>query len=111
VKRVLVKAPKGTTLAEDKDEAGKFRDEVVLPALEKGERVEIDFSRVDSATQSYIHVLVADAVRKYGDEVFTRIQFKGAAPGIQSLIATVFEYTMLAQATADGAEDAAPVAD
>jgi pyruvate-formate lyase len=111
VKRVAVRAPKGTTIAEDKDEAGTFRDDVILPALAEGERVEIDFTKVEAATQSYIHVLVADAVRRYGDDIFGMIQFKGAAPGIKSLIATVFEYTMLAKATADGTESVGPEAE
>jgi hypothetical protein len=104
LKTVRVSAPSGTTLAENKDEAQELRDEIILPALEAGETVEIDFSAVDSATQSYIHVLVADAVRKYGDEIYGRLHFVQPSPGILSLIETVFEYTMLASREAEGAD-------
>ena len=102
MRTVRVTAPAGTTLAENKDEAQDFRDKVILPALDQGETVEIDFSEVDAATQSYIHVLIADAIRKYGEDVFDRIHFVRPTEGIVSLIETVFEYTMLAMQAARG---------
>jgi STAS-like domain of unknown function (DUF4325) len=70
VKRIRIKPVPNTTLAENKDEAANLRDETILPALAQGETITLDFSGVETATQSYVHALIADAIRRYGDDSF-----------------------------------------
>lgn len=107
MKTIKISPVPGTTLAENKDDAARLRDDVVLPALAEGEGVRLDFGGIETATQSYVHALVAEAVRRYGDRAFDLLEFKHCAPGVQHIVRTVFEYTLLAQANAagDGVEE------
>jgi STAS-like domain of unknown function (DUF4325) len=64
-------------LAEDKDAARQIRIDHVLPALERGDSLELDFTEVGLATQSYIHALISEAVRRYGDKALSLLHFTG----------------------------------
>lgn len=90
----------GTALAEDKDDAKRLRDERILPALQAGHTVELDFAGVELATQSYVHALISEAVRRTGDGVFDLLKFRNAGPGVQNVVVAVFEYTRTAAAAA-----------
>jgi len=98
IRTVKVKPVPGTTLAENKDEAARLRDEVILPAVQAGKSVTIDFDGIETATQSYVHALVADVIRRFGDASFELLLFRNCSPGVQHIVRTVFEYTLLAQA-------------
>lgn len=102
MKKVKIKPVPETSMAEDKDIAGELRDTVILPALRNGERVEVDFSAVETATQSFVHALLADAIRLKGDDSFEYLSFRGCAPAVQSIIKTVFGYTLRAMESATG---------
>lgn len=78
--------------AENKDIAREIRLQKIIPALEKNENVVLDFQHIDAATQSFIHALISDLIRKYGDDVLDRIQFKSCNETIQKLITLVIEY-------------------
>ena len=78
--------------AENKDIARDVRVKELLPALQKGERVTMDFKGVDAATQSFVHALLSDAVRKFGAEAFERITFKGCNENVQRMINIVADY-------------------
>ena len=78
--------------AENKDIARSFRITHLMPALERGEAVEIDFAGVSLSTQSFVHALVSDAMRKFGPDVLDRITFRGCNAAIQTLVSTVSEY-------------------
>ncbi len=80
--------------AEDKDEARKIRIETVLPALDKNETVVIDFHDVKYSTQSFIHALLGEALKKYKDGALKRFEFKDCAPQIKSLIQLVVDYSL-----------------
>jgi hypothetical protein len=102
--RVVKIAPvPNTLLAETKDDAKRIRMEEILPALEGGENIELDFSDVGFATQSYVHALISEAIRRYGEESFDRISFRGCTEEVQQVVLTVFEYTMAAAEAAAGA--------
>jgi len=51
--------------AENKDLARKIRMEEIVPALDNGQEVILDFENIDSATQSYIHALISDLIRRF----------------------------------------------
>lgn len=80
------------SFAENKDEAKKIRTETIVPALEKGEDVTLDFAGIDSATQSFIHALISGLMRKYGAEVLDRIFFKNCSQTVSKLIELVTSY-------------------
>jgi len=78
--------------AENKDVARQLRTEQLMPALETGQKIIVDFDRVSLSTQSFIHALISDALRKHGASVLDNIQFRKCNPAVQALIATVCDY-------------------
>jgi hypothetical protein len=81
------------SFAEDKDVARNLRRELLLPALERGELVTLDFAGVDLATQSFVHALVSDAIRRLGPKALDQIIFKNCSEVIRTLVEIVSEYS------------------
>lgn len=94
--RISVRPVPGTLIAESKDDARAIRQSKLLPALERGNRVQIDFGQVGFATQSFIHALLSEAIRTYGDSSFDLISFVNCTSAVREVILTVFEYTLAA---------------
>ena len=88
----IVIRTKAGSFAENKDIARELRTKHIIPALERNETVIIDFSGVTGATQSFMHALISDAVRKFGEEVFDRLKFKNCNPVIKEVVSIVAEY-------------------
>ncbi len=80
------------SFAENKDIAREIRLRKIIPALEKGEEIILDFENINSATQSFIHALISDLMRKYGNEVLDKISFKSCNETIQKVINIVSNY-------------------
>lgn len=78
--------------AENKDIARDIRINEMIPALEQGKDITVDFSGVDAATQSFVHALLSDILRKYGIDVLGRIEFKSCGIKVQKIIEIVAEY-------------------
>lgn len=78
--------------AENKDIARGIRVNELLPALEKHEPVTLNFERVSSTTQSFVHALISDAIRKHGIDVLDDITFKDCNDNVKQLIKIVAEY-------------------
>ncbi len=78
--------------AENKDVARDIRIGEIIPALERNEEVILDFDRVDAVTQSFIHALISDPLRKYGNDVLDRIGFKSCNETVKKIINIVVEY-------------------
>jgi hypothetical protein len=91
MKRVSIFSHAGA-FAENKDVARNLRLNDLVPALEKGEELLIDFERVDAATQSFVHALISDLMRRYGPDVLDRIQFKSCNETVQKIITIVVDY-------------------
>jgi len=83
-----------TGFAEDKDEARNIRLAIVLPALEKRESLVLDFKDVTFATQSYIHALIGEALKKHGESALDFIEFRNCSSQLQSLIELVVDYSL-----------------
>lgn len=77
--------------AENKDIAKSIRMDEVLPFLDK-EEITFDFNNVNGATQSFIHALISDLIRKNGIEVLDKISFKNCNETIKEIINIVVEY-------------------
>jgi hypothetical protein len=80
--------------AEDKDEARRVRMEEIIPALERGEGISLDFKGVKYATQSFVHALIGEALKRYGDEILDRIEFKNCSSQLKNVIELVVDYSL-----------------
>ena len=80
--------------AENKDVARDIRTKEVIPALIRGEEVILDFDRVDAATQSFIHALISDILRKHGASALDSIAFKSCNITVKKIIEIVVDYML-----------------
>lgn len=78
--------------AENKDIAADIRLNKLIPALDGGKNIVLDFEKIEGATQSFVHALISDLMRKYGNEVLDKIQFKSCNDTVKSIIAIVVDY-------------------
>ncbi len=90
----IILLPLVGSFAENKDKAREIRLEQIIPALEKGKSIILDFTNIEGVTQSFIHALVSDLVRHYGNEIFERVLFKNCAKNVQKIINIVADYMM-----------------
>ncbi len=91
MKEIKIAAYTGT-FAENKDTARDLRRDEIAPALEKGENVALDFAGVEAATQSFIHALISDLLRKRGSAILDRIEFKSCNDTVRKIITIVADY-------------------
>lgn len=84
--------PHAGAFAENKDVARELRLQEIVPALDAGEEVCLDFARVEAATQSFVHALISDLIRKRGPEVLDRLEFKSCNETVRKIIGIVVEY-------------------
>ena len=80
------------SFAENKDLARDIRIKKIIPALDKKKEVALDFKGIDSTTQSFIHALISDLIRKYGVENLDSIYFKNCNENIKKIISIVVDY-------------------
>jgi hypothetical protein len=80
------------TFAENKDTARDLRRNEITPALEKGESVVLNFAGVEATTQSFIHALISDLLRKRGSAILDSIEFKSCNETVRKIITIVVDY-------------------
>lgn len=90
--KVIRLFPLAGSFAENKDVARDIRLQQIVPLLDQQEEVVLDFEGVDAATQSFIHALIGDLIRKYGAEVLDRVAFKSCNENVRKIITIVVEY-------------------
>lgn len=78
--------------AENKDTARDIRIKEIIPALSDGEEVVLDFEKVEAATQSFVHALISDVIRKFGGDALERMSFKSCSPVVKKIIGIVVDY-------------------
>lgn len=91
MKIIEIRAHAGA-FAENKDTARDLRLNEIIPALEKKEEIVLNFAGVDATTQSFIHALISDLLRKYGSDVLDRIEFKSCNDTVKKIITIVVDY-------------------
>ena len=84
--------PLAGAFAENKEVARDIRIQEIIPELDKGEDVVLNFDKVDAVTQSFVHVLISDIFRKYGNEALDRMAFKSCNGNVRKIISIVTEY-------------------
>ena len=80
------------SFAENKDVAREIRVKQIIPALEEGKEVTLNFEGIEAATQSFVHALISDVIRKYGIEVVDKVYFKNCNDTTKKIINIVVEY-------------------
>lgn len=78
--------------AENKDIARDLRLHQIIPALEKGEEVTLDFENINAVTQSFAHALISDLFRKFGSDILDRILFKSCNETVRKILTIVTDY-------------------
>ncbi len=91
MKTIMIKKIAGA-FAENKDKAKEIRIQQLVPQIEKGKEVILDFTGVDAVTQSFIHALISELMRKYGIEVLDKIFFKSCNETVKKIITIVVDY-------------------
>ncbi len=78
--------------AENKDTAREIRISQILPNLKRKKEVILNFEKIESATQSFVHALISDAIREFGIEALNNLKFKNCDETIKKIINIVYEY-------------------
>lgn len=82
------------SFAENKDQAREIREEFIKPALAERKKITIDFTGVDSSTQSFIHALISAFFQEQGPAALKAFRFKGCNKAVKSLVTTVINYSL-----------------
>ncbi|MHB2025453.1 MAG: STAS-like domain-containing protein [Elusimicrobiota bacterium] len=61
-------------------------------AFAENKDVVLDFEGVEAVTQSFIHALISDAIRKLGSGALDHIEFKSCNDEARKIIAIVADY-------------------
>lgn len=91
---IEIKIPTGIDgFMEDKEVAKEFRRNQIIPALQAGETIVLDFSGIKYVTQSFVHALIHEALKRFGEEVLDRFEFRNCSKSVKSIIELVVEYS------------------
>ena len=82
------------SFAENKDQAREMRETFIKPSLSKQQSITLDFTGVDSSTQSFIHALISAVFQQHDEAALDKIIFKGCNKAVQSLVTTVINYSL-----------------
>lgn len=74
------------TYPEDKSAAISYRDKKLIPALNDGKKVLIDFGGVESSPHSFLSALLATPFKRLGMAAYKRIKYVNAATEIRETI-------------------------
>jgi hypothetical protein len=75
--------------AEDKDQAINFRDKRLMPAIEQGKKIDLDFRDVETAPHSFLNALLAGPVQRLGPKAYQWIRVYNAPGMIHEIVYTV----------------------
>jgi STAS-like domain of unknown function (DUF4325) len=77
--------------AEDKDAAKRFRDKEIIPKINEGLKLRIDFVDVKAAPHSFLSALLATPITMYGIRAYKNIKVINAPPEIRETIDYILE--------------------
>ena len=88
--------------AENKDIGMSIRIKEIMPELKKNNKIILNFKGIDRASQSFIHSLVSDPIRQYGDNALELLLFKNCNDKVKGMIKIVLAYLQDALDKKDG---------
>jgi len=74
------------SFAEDKQSAIKYRDTKIIPAIEEGKTIVVDFDNVNYSPHSFLSALIATPAKILGMAAYKRIKIVNATPEIRETI-------------------------
>lgn len=77
--------------ADDKEAAISYRNRHLIPAIDSGMVVIVDFEGVQTSTHSFLNALLASPIRRLGMAAFKRIKITRATTEIRETIDYVFD--------------------
>ncbi len=77
--------------AENKEGAIEIRDRKLLPSLQEGKDILLDFANVSSAPHSFLSALLATPIKSLGMLAYRRIKVTNATPEIRETIDYIFD--------------------
>jgi hypothetical protein len=77
--------------AENKEAAIRYRDCTLIPAIEAGKTVLLDFEHVASSPHSFLSALLATPAHMLGMTAYKRIKIVNASPDIRETIDFIFD--------------------
>jgi hypothetical protein len=77
--------------AEDKDAAKRFSDKEIIPKINEGLKLRIDFVDVKAAPHSFLSALLATPITMYGIRAYRNIKVINAPPEIRETIDYILE--------------------
>lgn len=77
--------------AEIKDDAIKYRDKYLLPAIEDGKKIILDFQNIKSAPHSFLNALLATPIKRLGMSAYKKIRVINAEMNIRETIDFILE--------------------
>ena len=80
------------TFAENKDKAKELRITKIIPALTNKKTIELDFMDVSGTTQSFIHALLSEPIRKFRGLALDNLEYKNCSGEVKEIIKTVYDY-------------------
>jgi len=80
--------------AENKDKARLIRSQINEVYEQNSEVIVLDFTGVDSTTQSFIHALLSSFFHNYGESALEKFEFRNCSKPVKSLISTVISYSL-----------------
>jgi hypothetical protein len=90
--RRLEIAPSAAGLVEDKSQARRLRDEMLLPELSAGRPVSIDLTKARLITHSFVHTLLHEAFRQLGSRSQELLYVQAKEPPVKDMIRIVARY-------------------
>lgn len=72
--------------AEDKEAAIAHRKRYLIPAIEEGRAILVDFKNVENAPHSFLSALLATPIKRLGMEAYKKIKIINASPEIRETI-------------------------
>lgn len=72
--------------AEDKEAAIAHRNRYLLPAIDEGRSILVDFNNVENAPHSFLSALLATPIKRLGMDAYKKIKIVNASPEIRETI-------------------------
>lgn len=77
--------------ADDKQAAISYRNRHLIPAIDEGKLVVIDFDNVENSTHSFLNALLASPIRRMGMSAYKRIKITRAKADIRETVDYVLD--------------------
>jgi hypothetical protein len=103
--QVVVIEPTVSGLVEDKDQAIRIRDQVILPTILEEKRIAVDLRQARIITHSFVHALLYQALRVAGKSAPERIYVQAKEPQVRDIVRIVGHYALEDDSDQDDDED------